>query len=32
MREFDVENDPDRPDDCVNSNVIVEEIEMNGKK
>ena len=29
---FNIENDPDRPEDCVNSNVIVEEIEMNGKK
>lgn len=31
-KEFNIENDPDRPEDCVNSNVIVEEIEMNGKK
>ena len=30
--EFDIEADPDMPPDAVNSNVIVEEIEMNGKK
>jgi len=30
--EFDIENDPDMPEDAVNSNVIIEEIEMNGKK
>lgn len=27
---FDVMNDPDYPADAVNSNIIVEEIEMNG--
>ena len=30
--EFNIENDPDMPEDAVNSNVIIEEIEMNGKK
>ncbi len=30
--EFDIESDPDMPPDAVNSNVIIEEIEMNGKK
>lgn len=30
--EFNIENDPDMPPDAVNSNVIIEEIEMNGKK
>ena len=30
--EFNIESDPDMPEDCVNSNVIIEEIEMNGKK
>lgn len=30
--EFDIEADPDMPPDAVNSNVIIEEIEMNGKK
>lgn len=30
--EFNIENDPDMPEDCVNSNVIIEEIEMNGRK
>ena len=29
---FDVEDDPDMPEDAVNSNIIVEEIEMNGKR
>ena len=29
---FDIDEDPDMPEDAVNSNVIVEEIEMNGKK
>jgi len=28
---FDVMNDPDYPPEAVNSNVIVEEIEMNGR-
>jgi len=27
---FDIENDPDRPADAVNSTLIVEEIDMNG--
>jgi len=31
-KEFNIENDPDMPADAVNSNVIIEEIEMNGKK
>lgn len=31
-KEFNIENDPDMPEDAVNSNVIIEEIEMNGKK
>jgi hypothetical protein len=31
-KEFNIENDPDMPPDAVNSNVIIEEIEMNGKK
>lgn len=31
-KEFNIEEDPDMPEDCVNSNVIIEEIEMNGKK
>lgn len=31
-KEFNIENDPDMPVDAVNSNVIIEEIEMNGKK
>ena len=30
--EFNIEEDPDMPTDAVNSNVIIEEIEMNGKK
>lgn len=30
--EFDMENDPDKPEDAVQSNIIIEEIEMNGKK
>ena len=30
--EFNIENDPDMPEDAVNSNIIIEEIEMNGKK
>jgi len=30
--EFDIEHDPDWPQDAINSNIIVEEIEMNGKK
>jgi hypothetical protein len=29
--QFDALNDPDYPPEAVNSNVIVEEIEMNGK-
>lgn len=29
--EFDVMNDPDYPVEAVNSNIIVEEIEMNGR-
>lgn len=29
--EFDVMNDPDYPPEAVNSNIIVEEIEMNGR-
>lgn len=29
---FDVMNDPDYPVEAVNSNVIVEEIEMNGRR
>ena len=28
---FDVMDDPDYPADAVNSNIIVEEIEMNGR-
>lgn len=32
FKEFDIEADPDMPPDAVNSNVIIEEIEMNGKK
>ena len=28
---FDVMDDPDYPPEAVNSNIIVEEIEMNGK-
>jgi len=32
FNEFDIEADPDMPADAVNSNVIIEEIEMNGKK
>lgn len=31
-KEFDIENDPDKPIDAVHSNIIIEEIEMNGKK
>jgi len=31
-KEFDVMRDPDYPEDALNSNIIVEEIEMNGKK
>lgn len=30
--EFDLENDPDKPEDAVQPNIIIEEIEMNGKK
>jgi hypothetical protein len=30
--DFDVESDPDYPAEAVHSNVIVEEIEMNGKR
>lgn len=30
-KEFDVLNDPDYPPEAVNSNIIVEEIEMNGR-
>ena len=30
--EYNIEDDPDMPSDAVNSNVIIEEIEMNGKK
>jgi len=30
--EFDIENDPDKPEGAVGSNIIIEEIEMNGKK
>ena len=30
--EYNFERDPDMPPDAVNSNVIIEEIEMNGKK
>jgi hypothetical protein len=30
--DFDVEMDPDYPVDAIQSNVIVEEIEMNGKR
>ena len=29
--DFDVLNDPDYPPEAVNSNIIVEEIEMNGR-
>jgi len=29
--QFDVMNDPDYPPEAVNSNIIVEEIEMNGR-
>jgi predicted RNA methylase len=32
QEEFNIEDDPDMPPDAVNSNVIIEEIEMNGKK
>ena len=32
FNEFDIDTDPDMPADAVNSNVIIEEIEMNGKK
>lgn len=32
FKEFDIDTDPDMPPDAVNSNVIIEEIEMNGKK
>lgn len=32
FNEFDIDTDPDMPPDAVNSNVIIEEIEMNGKK
>ena len=32
QEEFNIEKDPDMPVDAVNSNVIIEEIEMNGKK
>ena len=31
-KEFNIEDDPDAPTDAVNSNVIIEEIEMNGRK
>lgn len=31
LQEFDVLNDPDYPPEAVNSNIIVEEIEMNGR-
>jgi hypothetical protein len=31
-KEFNIEEDPDMPADAINSNVIIEEIEMNGKK
>lgn len=27
---FDMDNDPDRPHDAINSSVIIEEIDMNG--
>jgi hypothetical protein len=27
---FDIDNDPDRPKDAVNSSVIIEEIDING--
>lgn len=30
--DFDMENDPDKPSDSVQSSVVVETIEMNGKK
>lgn len=30
--DYNIEDDPDMPADAVNSNVIIEEIEMNGKK
>lgn len=30
--EYNIERDPDMPADAVNSNVIIEEIEMNGRK
>lgn len=30
-QDFDVLNDPDYPPEAVNSNIIVEEIEMNGR-
>ena len=29
---YDMDNDPDRPGDAVNSTLIIEEIDMNGKK
>lgn len=29
--QFDIDNDPDWPTDAIKSNVIVEEIEINGK-
>ncbi|CDW71758.1 UNKNOWN [Stylonychia lemnae] len=32
QKEFDIENDPDKPEGAVGSNIIIEEIEMNGKK
>jgi hypothetical protein len=32
VKEYNINDDPDLPEDCVNSNVIIEEIEMNGKK
>ncbi len=31
-QEFNIDNDPDMPEDAINSNIIIEEIEMNGKK
>lgn len=30
--DYNIERDPDMPPDAVNSNVIIEEIEMNGRK
>lgn len=27
---FDIDNDPDRPKDAINSSVIIEEIDING--